>query len=881
MRQQPDISTTAAAPRPLLPLALCFAAGIAVSEQTGAVLQAGLTAAVSGVLVAAATAALFCVTRRQLQQLAGGRLLRLASTLLCAAALCAGVARHQLVARLPPEHIAHALERDRILVRVAGVVLSAPQSEPAERHNPFVRMAAEPRTRFILRLAELRSGAAVQPLAGDIRVNVTAVDLPVQLGDFVELTGWLAPIRGRQNLGETDWRTLLRYQGIHATLTVPEPQFVRVEQAPHTALERIRTLLRTRIAGALLGPAAHADWDEAARAVEAMVLGQRSAVSRSVDEAFLRTGTVHILSVSGSHIGVIAGAVWLLMRWLLRRGRSATALLTIIAIWTYYLLAEPSGPIFRAALMGTFACGAVLLGRPVTSVNWLAASALALLIAQPLELFRAGFQFSFLQVLALFMVVPPLYTRLVRGDWDEEQRRDADSPQRLALRWAGRATAGLLVASLVAWLAAAPLTLWHFGFVTPWGALQSLLLTPLFALVIAAGFAAALASALVPSLGPAAGAIVTAGMGLLLKTVRALANWRHSYLELAYPPTWLVAASYALLILVFLLWLEQHQRTLAARTEARRRRTEPPRARFGTARGAAMAGSALLLGLLWLGRAPLHAPPADTYDLHVLSVGSGSAAFLAAPDGAAVIFDCGTLHDFDAGQTLRRVMRETGAGPAVLTISHDNYDHYSGAPTLLTGGEAAEVLVSPFFLDKASYSKPLQRLVEACGGRGRFRTILADEVLSVGRAQCDLLWPPADLPTGWSENDQSLVFRVSVHRQRILIPGDIEDQAMAALLSAARAGDVDLQAEVLIAPHHGSMVRRTGEFLQAVNPRVLIVSTGREREQYSALVREVLGAEVQILSTREVGGVRVFIGRRGIEVRTPGRAAHGSRDGPH
>lgn len=881
---RPGSSAPSASFQPLIPAAVALILGIVISEYVGA-----FPAAAVGAFFGALGFAIGCFLIVALQT-GTNRSPDLPLACLILAALLAGFARHQAAIALPGNHITHILSNERTLAKIAGYAITAPQSSSAERRNPFIPQPPPPRQRFILRAAELRNAPTAVPIVGDLRVSVDAQWLAIQPGDFVELTGWIYRPRAPQNPGETDWARVFYLQGISAGISVPGVDLVHIERPAASWFDHFRNGLRVRAAGLLLDPEARVGEDEAGRAIEAMVLGQRSAVSRRVDEAFIHTGTVHILSVSGSHVGMIGVTVWFVARRILRRGRRTTAGVTAAILLLYALLAEPSAPIWRATLMGLFACGAIWLGRPVASLNWLACSALVVLAVQPLDLFRAGFQLSFLQVAVLFVVTPAIYMRVIYGARPlaiADMPPDADTFGRLLLRWAYRGTLGLFIASATAWTAALPLTLYHFGFITPLGVFQSVLLTPLFGVVIVLGFIALLLGAVLPVLSGVGGTVVNVAMAWLLRTVESLAAWPASYFEVTAPPAWLVVASYLCGATAVWLWLRHRAEVVAEGRRAAERREGPVMPAFGRVRTALIAACLGTLIATWTGWRFVSAWPTDEYALHVLAIGSGSAAYLAAPSGRAMVFDVGTLHDFDAGQTLRAALRATHAGPlAAVTISHSDFDHYSGLPDLLRHGGAQRALVNPYFLERIKANKSLQLLSDMCGGPPAFVPLAADDELTLDAAHCDVLWPPTDLPPGLATNDQSLVFRVTVGDCAILVTGDIAGAALDGLLRAADTNEIDLHADVLIAPHHGSIVRETGPFLAAVRPRAIVVSTGRDREKYRALVRETLGDAVLVYSTRDVGAVCVRFPRAGgFVVETPFAPAltgAGERgDGPH
>src|SRR5690606_8603756 len=158
--------------------------------------------------------------------------------------------------------------------------------------------------------------------------------------------------------------------------------------------------------------------------LEALVLGQRSAVDPALNQAFVETGSVHYLSVSGAHVGMLASAVWLACM-LAGISRRSGALVRRTLVTADATLAEPSPPVIRSAIMGVLLCTAILLRRPVRTANWLALSAVVILVVSPVQLFEPGFQLSFLTLIGLIYLGPQVH----RGLRDLVQwLRGADDP---------------------------------------------------------------------------------------------------------------------------------------------------------------------------------------------------------------------------------------------------------------------------------------------------------------------------------------------------------------------------------------------------------------------------------------------------------------------
>jgi len=841
-------------PRPLLAPAVMFIVGITLSEMLGA----GPTCVwwLAFGLPIVVFAALLLVSARLLVRGC------VKTGLVIVAALAFGYARHQTAIYLPPNHIVHYLGEGSagvspasVLTRLAGQIVTTPTTAPAEKRNPFLPFDPPARTRFILEARELCTTDPPTPISGYIRVNVEAEAVEAGMGDTVMITGRLYRPRGPRNPGETDWAHWNRLQGIYAGLAVEGPQYVALGEDDAAQPQRLVAALRGYAQSLLFEPFAHTQADDAVRLLDTMVLAHRSAAGRKLNEAFLRVGGMHFLAASGFHVGVLAGVAWLFTRYLLRRSSRTTALVTMVVMLVYVVIAESNAPILRATVMGVLGCLALACRRqrPFCPINWLSLSALCILAYNPLELFRGGFQLSFIQVFVLVTVLPHLY------DWWVFYRRREDEPPPEVTSWYAllplklwRWVAGLALVCGCAWVTALPLVLYHFQRFAPWGALQSVLISPLVILTIVLGFLT-IVGGWIPVLGSTLGALLRLVTGWLLGWVDGLTRLPRTLVEVHAPPSWLVWATYATALLL-IGWLWHERRAPGGSTLARLR---PVLRVQGTALG--IAG----LALLWTGWLVLS--PGGTgpgYAVHVLAVGSGSATLVTAPNRTATLIDVGTMANFDAGETTTCAMRELGVKRLrSVAISHANFDHFSGVPTVVEKVGIERLLVNPYFEQATATGPAARQLAAALPPSTPPPTVIqAGDRLALGQASLEVLWPPDDLGDNWKPNDRSLVIRLRAHGHSVLIPGDIERSAIRALLAAHDQGRIDLRSDVLIAPHHGSVIAGdTAAFYAAVSPTVVVVSTAKERPRLAPLVRETLGNSCRLISTRDAGAVTVRI----------------------
>ncbi len=244
------------------------------------------------------------------------------------------------------------------------------------------------------------------------------------------------------------------------------------------AQDRLESILR-------YGLAAH---PETLSLYLAMLLGEKAVLSTEQQNAFMRSGTFHIFSISGLHVGVIAVALQSLL-WVLRLPRRPAVVVTLTVLWLYVQITGASSPAVRAFLMIAFLLASQVFRLPGNALAALTASALITLLLDPLQLFSSGFQMSYSVVAALILMGAPLaeqwlvrwkpFTFLPKPDWRWWHA---------VINWSGRKAIGAAAGCWVAFLASTPAGIGFFALFSPGSLLANLIIIPLSSLAIVAGF---------------------------------------------------------------------------------------------------------------------------------------------------------------------------------------------------------------------------------------------------------------------------------------------------------------------------------------------------------------------------------------------------------
>lgn len=309
------------------------------------------------------------------------------------------------------------------------------------------------------------------------------------------------------NFDDFDYRRYLAARGIHSL--VRRPQIERLGTGEGQVFWSVLYGVRrgaSEVVNAILP-------EPAAALANGMVLGIEGGISDEVNDAFQRTGTSHLIVISGSNIAFLSGALIAALGGLMARRRAA--LLSAPLVILYVLLVGADPPALRAGVMGLLGLGAIFFGRQNTAYVSLCAAGLVMAAINPLVLWDIGFQLSFATSLGLILFSRPL------GDWLTallRRRLSGDDAQRVV-----RALNGTLIVTVAAQAAALPLILHTFGRLSPVSLLANCLVLPVQPAILASSIAALLAGAASLPLGQLVAALPWALLSYTVGVVRATA----------------------------------------------------------------------------------------------------------------------------------------------------------------------------------------------------------------------------------------------------------------------------------------------------------------------------------------------------------------------
>jgi competence protein ComEC len=684
-------------------------------------------------------------------------------------------------------------------------------------------------------------------------------------GERLRFPTKLYPPHNFRNPGAFDYTGYLAENGIVA---LGSTKAATIELLPGFSGSRAE-LWRTRLRRSLIDRI-HALWKpDEAPLLDAMLIGENSFLGRETLTDFQRTGTYHVLVISGLKVAVLA----LVMFWLLRRVRMSdlgASAITILLTVAYAVLTDVGAPVWRATLMLALYLGARLLYRRKSILNTIGAAALALLIVDPEALLGASFQLSFLCVLVIAGIGTPLLERTTQPLSRALRSLDATSydvalPPSLAQfrldlrmianrlqRFFGRraplivlaVTARVLllgleflVISVVLQAGFALPMAYYFHRATLVSLPANVLAVPLTEVIMVAAIVAVTASyiSLVVAKVPA----MVAGVALhaMNGSVRWLGALRIADARVPTPQHTIIVLGASALVLAMIL--------------SRRRR------RFLMAAGwAALAASAL-----WICAVPPHPQlQPGVLELTAIDVGQGDSILLVSPQGRTLLVDAGGIpfwmhSELDIGEDVVSPYLWTRGFHQldVVALTHAHADHMGGMAAVLANFHPREL-----WLGVDSASPELQTLLRKAKALN-IPVIVhkAGDILEIGGAKVAVLAPPRSAEAHVSRpNDESLVLKISYGATSALLEGDAEKK------TEKQVAGENPQADLLKVAHHGSSTSTIPELLAAVHPRFAIISVGT-RNVYGHPRLDVLNRleEAQVLTYRTDlnGAVRFYL----------------------
>ncbi len=822
-RRRTGLSRKIISTAPLLFAAIGLITGIAIQHVFGLSIMLPLI-----LLAICATAAIVCFVKQT------GRV-QIIAYLALVCFVCLGAVRLENFGRYKPNDIRNFVAEERKLATIRGVIVTDPYID--RRNWRFARFQpGDPGSSFYLKLNEVETITGWAKAAGVVRVQVSEPVLDLKAGNYIQAYCWLDRFKKPTNPGQFDIEKYLARKNVYVAGFVQSRDGIELLESGSSAIfTKVLTKVRETAAKGLLGDLSQ---DHASRGLlQALLLGYRADIDRRTYRAFAKTGLLHFISLSGLHLGILAGIIWWLCRTagLGKRGRAAVC---IFVIAVFLLIVPPRAPVLRAAIICFVFCISFFFRRYPNPLNTLSLAAIILLLIRPTQLFEAGWQLSFASVLGILLFTERIHFFMSETIMDNSflRQRPKANPFFRIIAKPVSFSLNLFAVGLAAWLGGAGVLLHHFYTINPITSIWTVVTFPFVAGILSFGFLKMTLAPLLPTVAAALGLIATTLSNWLIWIVTRIADLNISEILIGKTGAEVIVFYYGLILF----------------------------AGFGYFRRPIIKKvvCAVMISVLviFLGTAKWQRTHQDNLTLTVLDVGHGQAILAQLPDKTSILFDAGSLHRSDIGtKIVVPFLNYSGINKIdQLVISHNDTDHINGIPEITEYCKVDRVCANNAFFkrkDKWGTAGFLRDNLEKQG----FSIESLDRNLNIdSTAGIRTLWPIGQSNNEYqlSDNDQSQVLLIEFAGRRILLCSDIEAFAQNKIMQLYP----DLRADVVVVPHHGSTKTSDAKFLESLEPDILIFSCGPRQYQN----QQKIARQEKTFYTPRDGAIAIDIDKNGM-----------------
>lgn len=697
---------------------------------------------------------------------------------------------------------------------------------------------------LIVKCLRVMEDASYRPISGNIRLSIPS-NINFQYGDFIRFHCSLKKIRNFNNPGGFDYEHFMALQGIFVSGFIHERSEI-ILLRKNTAnrirlkLEEFRRYLKEIIRENSFSPEKEI--------IEAMTLGNKNEIPADIRDTFSKTGTSHILCISGLHIGMVGATFFLMIFFLLKSSEylmlrfkiiKLAAASAFIIVLLYAFIAGMGLPVMRATLMAFIFLIALLSGKQYDLYNTLTLAALIILVIFPESLFDISFQLSFISVWAIIFIVPR-FNKL-------PQKNISVFPYWIQsiLRYVYLT----MIVSFAATVGTLPLIMYYFNRISFVTILANIIAVPLLGtltLSLSMFFILFSFSTVISGFFVQLASFFTQ---ISINIINKLAALPFSSLSITKPNIIEIAVFYSM-IFMMMQWIDK--------------KSGLPR-KWSAFRFTAIK-YLLIIALLFFAADMTYQIFKDKWssDLRVtmIDVGQGNSALVQFPRGKNMMIDGGGFmkSSFDVGKgVVAPLLYKKGIKKVeIAALSHPHPDHLLGLIYILNNFNVREIWKTNLSVNTDVFPD-WEKAIKMNHIRVSLLSDKSPEKIMNG-VNVSVLWPSDYYLKNIrnvsydAENDSSLVLKITYGNISFLFPGDISSEIEKKLVHSG----VNLKSDVLLIPHHGSNQSSCPEFIHAVSCRYAVASAGKSnvfQHPHPDVIEKYKKAGAEIFSTDQHGTI--------------------------
>jgi len=644
----------------------------------------------------------------------------------------------------------------------------------------------------------------------------------ISVGNGVCLKGTLMKARDKRNPGEFDYQEYLFRRGISALFYVHKSDNFILTTEGKIFFPDMVFKIRRSIDDIIFN---RHDLMTASL-LRGLLLADRNMIDYEIKEKFINAGVIHILAVSGLHVGYIAFIFFVLFQ---RFNITIKYTLTILGLFAYLVITYSPPSVTRAVAMASVYIVARYIGRNTSTLNTLAIAAFIILIFKPSELFEPGFQLSFAAVLSIVVLTPPINDAITKHELFKKRK------------WLGNLLL-FMVVSLAAQIGTLPFTIIYFHKISLIALFANLIVIPLLGIVVSLGIVALIFSVILPSVGSLYASATILFSHLMFIVTNFFGSIEIAYLRINQFSWYDLFLFYVTMIFVGILF--HYYKNVYFRM--------------------VVVILSMTIMILFIKLDNYEYFPDGKLSIMAIDVGQGDAFLIRLPDGEYMLIDAGSSTNyFDNGERIIIPLMDFLGVDSIKygMISHIDNDHYGGFISLIKEDRVNHIFKPAIDSSDRSDVK-LENLLWEKGVPFEY---YEKKIIKLLNLRLYILNGNND-DIIFDSNDRSGIIKIVYGNTSFIFTGDASKKIEPTLVN--RYGEF-LHSNVLKVAHHGSNTSTSEKFLEYVNPSYAIISAG-EGNHFNHPSQEVIDLltkkNVQILRTDKQGAILLRSDGENIEV---------------